>query len=485
MRAVIITALALALGTPLRTGSAQATEVIGGCVVITLRGGSSLDERVRVECQNTPAARAPNGQSFDQLYAWAVPFLAAAFDDAERGHCGLPGCATNGRTVRVVLLSNGSANAFVGRQPNGGFVVGITTGLLDFTEATSRALLQDAMNDRGGGPNSADGLAWWLSTTSASGGRRCSPNLPSPARGFDSRTHFQLLRTTAQTVYWFIFAHEVAHVRLGSRCGFAGAASDVLGIERECDRRGFEALASRGYANAMAPVAFLIAMRNYEALTGPLLALPGATVSWAEAFPARDWGARARSIVDTWRTICQQGNATPLCADGWRGAAQWADRMVRSPAPSACVMGGDPAPPLNAHDPLVAAIRTMAETAVRGAAALEALRVRDPQSDLRDGISVNVPGGDCSISRRASLRGRVLCVFARDRNAIEATRVYDEVARSIAAALGTAGWVAEDDELDAGDVRSRTWRKGDAYLRLRHSNDEGEHDVDLFVRAAQ
>jgi hypothetical protein len=137
-------------------------------------------------------------------------------------------------------------------------------------------------------------------------------------------------------VYWFIFAHEISHLRFGPRCGYNGPLGEELAAESTCDRIGFDSLASHGYAFPHFLVASLAAMHAYEALMEPLLTPPGSATAWRPASSARDWRERATAIMARWDRACQSGNETPMCRQGWREEAEYTRQFTTYPPPSRC-----------------------------------------------------------------------------------------------------------------------------------------------------
>jgi hypothetical protein len=328
-----------------RAGGAQiATRAVGGCITLTLRVGEGTPVSLDQFCQAYPATVA--GEPFQKLYGWAPPLLASALDAAETASCGYRSCASKKANLRVTILSYGLPNAAVFLGPNV-IDIFVTSGLIDFVDATARGMLIDARAS-GAQTASEDGYRSWLERMHDSGGQTCAFTGHRGPGGLPVTNSQQWLRdqTGAITVYEFVFGHELAHVLNGPSCGYSGA--DVLSREVACDESAFRHLmTAKSLSGERLPVYapsltfyFMAAMRHYEQLLGPhLLSMfrgPDGPRDLDSLNPARDWRSRARVLLDDWRAMCRNDNKDVMCRY-WEDLTADARVYIESLPPRPCV----------------------------------------------------------------------------------------------------------------------------------------------------
>jgi hypothetical protein len=332
--------LIVVLVTSLVVGRAMAapppTASVGGCLIITVRPGSEVTSSVNSLCSQTPVWRAPNGSTMQQLFSWASPFLAGAFDQAERAHCdGGIGCVVRGQAVHIIVYPNGFPNAVISISTES-LSIGVSTGMIDFVDASVRSFLKD-IDVRIPGA-SEDGYARWLHRMDLAAGLPCPPQITPPASGNVTTEEFKNRQYTAQMVYYMIFAHELAHIKAGSTCGTSG--DDALATEMACDRLAIRKLSDRGWFYPALISTWMIAMDYYEALASPVLKRlrPASIGSYRDIFPARDWQQRTAAILAEWGRLCsgpQSGSGT-LCAAGWNRVLNFCQALNNGSRPGAC-----------------------------------------------------------------------------------------------------------------------------------------------------
>jgi len=320
---------------PMEGGAEPLSEPLGGCLIVQVRKGSRAAPSLDSFCGRVPALSL-GGQPWQQLYAWAPPFLAAAFDQAERAHCsGKIGCVVGDRSVRLALFADGFPNAFVAADA-ARIDVGISTGLVDFVDAATRSFIRDAKSQG----SASDGFGNWLQRMHDAGGSPCPPRIAPPATDIPVSEFVPGVQAPAQLVYYFIFAHELAHVVSGGNC-HAGAG-DALTVEKACDRIGMTRLTESNLFFPALIVPWMTAMQYYEALDRPdlerVLALDAG--SFRAMFPAREWARRGDGVLDSWTNVCQSGSSearTVVCRAGWQSMFQLSRALLDLPRPLPCV----------------------------------------------------------------------------------------------------------------------------------------------------
>jgi hypothetical protein len=312
--------------------NAQSIQNEGGCIIGHLRATNKpVSPLVDQACNSIPNATMPGGRTFQENYAWVMPYLMNGMDNAERAQCGVPGCATGQSHLRLVLYYDGTVNVLVDRNSKNEITIAISAGTIDFTEATTIMMLQDFKDD----PDKAapNGLRKWLEGLSTQGGLACRLRYDLPKFTLDLQQNFDLIRASAGGVYTFILAHELSHILAGSSCGVPPTAGP-LAIETACDRIAFSKLADVGFGVPLQIIAWFVSVHRYETLAGPILAPPNMRLE--TAFPARNWTARAKSIHDQWSAFCKTSTAAPTCATGWRDLSEYSDDLIDIDLPADC-----------------------------------------------------------------------------------------------------------------------------------------------------
>jgi hypothetical protein len=313
---------------------AQNIDTVGGCMIMHMRATAQPVSSMDAFCNAIPPARLPDGRLIFSLYEWAPPFLENAFDNAERAHCGFPGCATANRHVRLVLYADSNVNAFVRPYASGEVIIAISTALVDFVEFVTTHLLEDVFVDPSG-MRAPNGLSAWLDTLDQYGGQQCSTRYRPPATTLDIQQHFVAIRAAAASVYIFIFAHELSHYIIGSSCG--AQSLSPMDVEQACDRIAFTKAADYGLALPVELVATFVAMHSFERLAGPILTPPGGGSNLETAFPARNWTARAEAIIGQWQNLCAAGNTGQMCSQHWNMQKTYAERLTSVSLPAPCM----------------------------------------------------------------------------------------------------------------------------------------------------
>src|SRR5947209_1345837 len=169
---------------------AQSVQQQGGCIIGHLRNTARpVSPDIDNVCASTPNAAMPGGKSFQEYYAWVMPFLMTSFDNAERAHCGVPGCATGGAHVRLVLYYEGRVDVAVKRDE---ITIAIAAGAIDFVEAITVMMFQDMKDDPD--RSATNGLRQWLDGLSTEGGQACRLRTPLKKFTLDLKENFALIR---------------------------------------------------------------------------------------------------------------------------------------------------------------------------------------------------------------------------------------------------------------------------------------------------
>ncbi len=315
-----------------RTAVSQQFDSGGGCMIIHKGNVQQPVPDLTSQC-STFQSTLPNGASIVEVYRPVVPFLSGSFDDAERAHCGVPGCASKNRHVRIIIYGDGRVGAFIGNTPSE-IRIWFSTGLIDFINIAVTRVLDDAVND----PSdmaSPTGFRSWMASLSSQGGQQCKINFPTTALALDTKKYIPQIVAAAAYVYTFIFAHELSHFLYGSTCQ-STMPSDPMSVEEACDRIGFGKMMSYGM-NPPAPIfiiAALIGIHHYERLAGRTLSSNGPLEL---EFPARDLTTRAKALSLQWQDFCESSSGGGnLCTDGWVKLQNYAAALTDIPLPQAC-----------------------------------------------------------------------------------------------------------------------------------------------------
>lgn len=329
-------ALALCL-TSFSFGAELQTRERGGCLIVYLRAPQPGDA-FEANCDHIPALKFKSGKSFQELYSWVPPFLAYAFEQAERATCGNINCATDRSHVTVFVVANGTPNAGVIGAP-GHMYLFVNTGFIDFTDAAARSYLADA-KAAVTHQQQTNGYKDWMSGMRASGGRQCDWQFQAPTPVV-AEQDFGQVQAVAQATYQVMFGHELAHYRAKP---FGACGNKPAGLEREmaCDEQSVNALL-RANDTTMMPmglVATLMALNSYTKIAGPTaLGFFGSTEEaneLQEQMNAMSWQTRAVQVVDLWDRFCRSGAKSKLCPDGFDDMIELSRALTESTPPKAC-----------------------------------------------------------------------------------------------------------------------------------------------------
>ena len=317
-------------------GAPLQTKQRGGCLVIYLRSAEPNDANEAV-CDHIPPLTFKNGKSFQDLYSWVPPFLAVAFDQAERAACRFVNCITDKLHVTLFLVANGYPNAGVTRFP-GRMYLFVNTGLIDFTDGAARSYLADVRQIRAH-QKPIGGYKDWMSAMKAAGGQKCNWQWPLPTPVVPQEEMLQV-QVLAQANYQFLFGHELAHYMASNyACG-----GKPPGMQREmsCDEQATNTLL-RAKDTTMMPmgvIATMMALNSYLRIAGPsALGFFGGTQSAAavqEQMNSMSWQTRAVQVVDLWDRFCRSGAASTLCPDGFDDMIEISRALAESTPPIAC-----------------------------------------------------------------------------------------------------------------------------------------------------
>jgi len=317
-------------------GAPLQTKQRGGCLIAYLRSPDPNDAFEGV-CDRVPQLKFKSGRSFQEIYSWVPPFLAVAFDQAERGACGFLNCATDRVHVTLFLLANGYPNAGVTRSA-GHMYLFVNTGLIDFTDAVARSYLAD-IRQITSHQKPVDGYRDWMAAMKAAGGRRCDWQWPMPTPTVPQE-EMPMVQTVAQTTYQFLFGHEFAHyLARNYACG-----DKPPGLQREmaCDERAINTLL-RAKDSTMMPmgvVATMMALDSYLKIAGPtavgVLGGTQAAGEIQEQMNTMSWQKRAEQVVDLWDRFCRSGADSKLCPNGYDEMIEISRALAESTAPTAC-----------------------------------------------------------------------------------------------------------------------------------------------------
>jgi len=313
------------------TAQVQAPSTVGPCLVFHIRGNVTTDPAIDTCRQLGGSAQAAN------LRGWVLAQLGYAFDQAERAQCGTLGCL-GPAPVTIILYPDALANAGVQRRTDR-LTLTVNTGLIDFIDAAARSFNSDMKNLQLGRPTRG-GYGDWMASVLGLGGQRCVFQVAFPTPTVASADLPQE-QAVASAAYQLVLAHELSHFRTPQfRCNYSG--QDQLGLEMSCDRIAESSLlrVTNTTFTPVAAVAWMMAMEVYERLTGPLyhnFYMGGnAPPTFEGMFPARDWKARSRQIVQTWNAFCGTGARSAICPDGYGDVIRFADSLTQQPLPTPC-----------------------------------------------------------------------------------------------------------------------------------------------------
>lgn len=304
------------------------------CFYIEMRNIKKPAPSIQEGCTNVP----PSGSEVGIYSTWFPPLFAAAFDEAERATCGNVGCMFSNKHVRLIVQQSPLLNAGI-REINDSVDIVFTTSLVDFVEGIARGIVDDGLA-KSQGRDPKFGYDSWRASLLALGGDFCTINAPMPSPNINN-LDMKLVRGISHTIYQFIISHELAHYRLGNRCGYNGPANNVLKAETACDQAAISAILNKQKDNQALPlaiVAFNVAIDDYHLLVDPKLlqALQLGGTTFRSAFPATDYRSRAKEVVAAWEAKCKSGGKIPACSKGWEAGVEHARKLIATPKPAKC-----------------------------------------------------------------------------------------------------------------------------------------------------
>lgn len=332
-----------------------------GCLILDVQGGiqdppplpSSLDRYLTVEL--------PGDTNSVELYAWAALSLVRGFEIARDGHRAVGGANIRGRSVRIVVVPNGSLTAAIcsdARTP-GHIEIFFTTGLIDVVEGAVRASLADVQAEIETGTHSSDGFVAWMNSIQALSGRAVpEPRVPFPAPDYAPNAEMRkvidktlsdlgvpleelnpeakrylLTASFSMTAYAFIMAHELAHISEGPSDG-------SIDIEQRCDKLAFRACRATEKFMPDMTLRALVALRDYSALFEKIvLQTPLRAPSGSEVLAAHAWDHRAKNLLTLWEGGFDSDRGNPMYLPGWRAAAAEVRAHLERPSPRPARLG--------------------------------------------------------------------------------------------------------------------------------------------------
>ncbi len=355
--AQVLRAIPLLLGSIIVTeaGAGQATEMVGGCLVLHVRSATRLDSAaIRELCQLQAASAPSRGPTLTARYSWALRQMATAFAGVDSAVCAAVRCRDRIRDAHLVLYPDSLPNALSELEPRT-VTIFVSTALVDLSIAVAATLSEDIMRRVAIQPifgppvdyattsfTKADsGILAWLVQMRTQGTAPCHrlAKFPYPFTPADSGF---FIEDPLKSVYGVILAHELAHVytpRL--QCYYAGQRPE--GMEAACDSIAFAAWLGRG--TPVFPVAIFITMGHLEALFRPLYAPWMTRIGDVKTVLAiRDWMSRAEGMMRAWRA-----DSSARRESRWLG---FSDTLLAIPLPASCTPRSDsltwaaPSPPL-------------------------------------------------------------------------------------------------------------------------------------------
>lgn len=252
-------------------------------------------------------------------------------DAAESQRCGKPGCRFGGREARLLVVGDLVPRAWTSVRETS-VDIGISSGMTALVQTTSAATAEEVLvaNPSAGAQY---GMGAFFEQLHELGGTPCDLAMKSNLLGrFSSAPRSAQAGVGERHVLTFLLAHELAHVTHGQDCGSGSA--DPLTIERACDEIAFASMPDRADA-PLQIISWLVGMHHYEKLLAPVLfAAQGSSSAFTKAFPARDWTARARGLLERWRKDC--ASPTRGGCGSFSAFGDVADVFATIPKPGAC-----------------------------------------------------------------------------------------------------------------------------------------------------
>jgi len=312
-------------------------QAFSNCLIYHLRKTDDLstNEDLKDVC-NSPKGWSPTLHS----PIFIVPAVDALYT-AEKAFCGAPGCASTGKDMRLVLVGDPLPRAYVARSPDGSsLTIVFTTTLVDLIQRNTQALLNDLTEDPALAP---EGFKAWLDSLRSLGGKSCSLPVQFNTRTLSPKISIELLRKGTVLTYAIVFAHEIAHVRVGQNCGYPNNSAltstlNVLGVEKACDRIGLEQLTKEGIAVPLFAAASFVGWEHYITLKMPQLEKD--TPGFKELFPSLNFRERSRAMIDYWEKTCRGGLTAAMCHQAWPELVAEARKITDAPLPRECVLEG-------------------------------------------------------------------------------------------------------------------------------------------------
>ncbi|HEX7773348.1 MAG TPA: hypothetical protein VF435_13055 [Pyrinomonadaceae bacterium] len=307
------------------------------CVIFHLRRTDDLSGNGDL----TNVCNSPKGWS-PTLHSpiFIVPAVDALYT-AEKAFCGAPGCASTGKDMRLVLVGDPLPNVYVPRSPDGSsLTIVITTTLVDLIQRNTHALINDFMEDPALAP---EGFKAWIDSLRSLGGKSCRLPVQFNTRSLSPKISIDLLRKSTVLTYSIVFAHEIAHIRVGQSCGYQNnptltSTPNALAVEKACDRIGLEQLTKEGVGIPLFAAASFVGWEHYITLKLPQLEKD--TPRFKELFPSLNFRERSRAMVDYWEKTCRGGFTGGMCLQYWSDLVGEARKIIDIPLPQACVLDG-------------------------------------------------------------------------------------------------------------------------------------------------
>ncbi len=337
--------------------SAQEVEHYQGTMLIHLRG----HDEPSMMMQHSLSSRA--GTEIAERYMFVVPSIQASFVAAAEG-MRRTNHPISQQSIRAFLVPAQDVQALILLPTDDCIEIVITTGLLDVVEATSYAILAEAVAQRRTGlDKAAEGFDSWLAELQRRGGQPCDTRVPWPVKTdieldaetrslvdslakshpdlvsespSDNEAVFILTRVLAHSLMQFILGHELAHCHEGPSDGSRFR-------EEQCDRLAFHAMHAMGSAQIDTVILTLVVLAHYQNLQGPFIhseimkTLQGQ--QYLEVRSGHDWQKRAASLLEVWENGYDAHNPpynNPMYLDGWEDQIQSIREYVTRPLPEPC-----------------------------------------------------------------------------------------------------------------------------------------------------
>lgn len=312
-------------------------QAFGNCLIYHLRKTDDLssNEDLKGVC-NLPKGWSPTLHS----PIFIVPAVDALYT-AEKVFCGAPGCASTGKDMRLVLVGDPLPRAYVARSPDGAsLTIVFTTTLVDLIQRNTQALINDLTEDPALAP---EGFKAWLDSLRSLGEKSCRLPVQFNTRTLSPKISIELLRKSTVLTYAIVFAHEIAHIRMGQNCGYPNnpaltSTMNALGIEKACDRIALEQLTKEGIAVPLFAAASFVGWEHYITLKMPQLEKD--TPGFKELFPSLNFRERSRAMIDYWEKTCRGGLTAAMCYQAWPELVADARKITDAPLPKECVLDG-------------------------------------------------------------------------------------------------------------------------------------------------